>query len=521
MEAFRSHKRRKLSPPIQVEQQQPSCAANPEVEDESTNLKLATLLALPPTPPNDPLHHLPKTITSLLPTRPRSLLRLAYSKLHTYPFDSVPGCWLRLYEEASLYLAVGVIRRGIEEGEEGDEREDEDGVEDGGGDEWNNPEGEKENDWITHTVHILDKALIITGSPLRASLIHSLLSALESHSTTLHPQSPAVPSIPPHFPPSPLPHPKINHPIPRLQNPSLQSFQSHLDTPTGPTPLILTDTLSHWPALSTRPWSSPQYLLSRTFNGRRLVPVEVGKSYTHPEWSQKLVPFAEFVGTYLLRPPPPPPSAKTNNNNHRKEPEEKEDAKEQEHQIAYLAQHDLLSQIPALRPDIAIPDYCYTTPPTSPPLPHNQNQKQKQHPHLDSPLLNTWLGPAGTVSPLHTDAYHNLLCQVVGCKYVRLYDPRVVSAGRMFARGVEGGGVDMGNTSAVDDVEGLEGLESGEGLVGLEAGEGGFEERFPGFRALGFVEAVVGVGECLFVPRGWWHYVRGLSVSASVSFWWN
>ena len=104
---------------------------------------------------------------------------------------------------------------------------------------------------------------------------------------------------------------------------------------------------------------------------------------------------------------------------------------------------------------------------------------------------------------------------------MRLYDPRVVSAGRMFARGVEGGGVDMGNTSAVDDVEGLEGLESGEGLVGLEAGEGGFEERFPGFRALGFVEAVVGVGECLFVPRGWWHYVRGLSVSASVSFWWN
>ena len=26
--------------------------------------------------------------------------------------------------------------------------------------------------------------------------------------------------------------------------------------------------------------------------------------------------------------------------------------------------------------------------------------------------LNTWLGPAGTVTPLHRDPYLNLLCQV-------------------------------------------------------------------------------------------------------------
>ncbi|KAL8648151.1 MAG: hypothetical protein Q9226_006113, partial [Calogaya cf. arnoldii] len=166
--------------------------------------------------------------------------------------------------------------------------------------------------------------------------------------------------------------------------------------------------------------------------------------------------------------------------------------------LGYLAQHDLFAQIPSLRNDIAIPDYCYTLPP---PLKTSGSTNAGKSPplQLDEPLLNAWFGPAGTVSPLHTDPYHNILCQVVGKKYIRLYSPD--QADKLYPKGIEGGGVDMSNTSEVD----------------AEAALDKIETDYPLFRQAEYVETILAEGECLYIPVGWWHYVRSLSVSFSTA----
>jgi lysine-specific demethylase 8 len=47
-------------------------------------------------------------------------------------------------------------------------------------------------------------------------------------------------------------------------------------------------------------------------------------------------------------------------------------------------------------------------------------------------------------------------------------------------------------------------------------------ERFPAFgAATEWVEVALGPGEVLYIPPGWWHYVKALQPSASVSFWWR
>ena len=511
--------------------------------------------------------------------RASALIQLATDKLHAYPYREVPVCWRRLYGDASLLCAVfqfallGAKVRGLGEvqrtnGELGWEQErcsrfnkrkyQDEGTVDYDGDarermqvhigqfeSSQTPAAELWDD--TSIIYTLDMALIMSGAPgpSRRDMISYLLSLTHRICNALHPLA-SEPTVLTHkpSPPSPsLPAPLINFPLPTF--PSPPPISTFLKSTIQP--FIIKGLIHHWPALSSRPWSSLGYLLSHTNDGKRLVPIELGTSYTDRDWGQTILPFKQFLSEYILleqSPHLPLPS------HSQSQPESK---------TGYLAQHDLFSQIPALRNDISIPDYCYAAEFDS-----NKNNNGNydgnesgddidSHADSDSePFLNAWFGPPGTISPLHTDPYKNILCQVVGRKYVRLYNP-CTETPRMFPLGIAEGGVDMSNTAGVP-VGWVEGcgqsqqrmrfcevqvgdgdLEEGGGPGGGSDDEGGGgvataateEDRknrdimWEEFKKGKYREGILEPGDGLYIPLGWWHYVRSLDVSFSVSFWWK
>jgi hypothetical protein len=100
-----------------------------------------------------------------------------------------------------------------------------------------------------------------------------------------------------------------------------------------------------------------------------------------------------------------------------------------------------------------------------------------------------WFGPKGTVTPLHHDLTNNFMAQVRGRKLVRLIAPYELP--------------NLYNTrhcySAVD----LDKIDF---------------EKFPLFKNVTVIDVVIGPGDLLFLPIGWWHYVRGLDISITMTF---
>jgi ribosomal protein L16 Arg81 hydroxylase len=114
--------------------------------------------------------------------------------------------------------------------------------------------------------------------------------------------------------------------------------------------------------------------------------------------------------------------------------------------------------------------------------------------HILDPVLAQsqiflWFGPGGTVTPLHHDTMNILLAQVYGRKRLTLIPsfqtPYVYNRAGVY--------------SAVDC-------------------EKPDYKRFPLFRKATKLKILLEPGQVLFIPVGWWHHVRSIDVSISLSF---
>ncbi|WFD22956.1 [histone H3]-dimethyl-L-lysine(36) demethylase [Malassezia equina] len=250
--------------------------------------------------------------------------------------------------------------------------------------------------------------------------------------------------------------------------PDIHTFERHCTDAAWPhgRPFVVRHYAHAWPALVH--WQDPAYLLRRAGPGRH-VPVEHGRTYTDAHWGQSLWPWAAFLA-HIRWGRASAPSAPT----------------------LYLAQHTLLTQFPWLAEDVTVPTYAVHGP-----------QSSAAHGRA-SPVVQVWMGPAGTTSPAHTDPYLNCYVQVVGHKLVWLAPPR--SHGLC----VYGGPDDkdlctrhMSNTSQVDVFQ------------PRAATPAAFRTH-----VVPHAESVyLHPGDLLFVPPGWWHAMQSTTQSCSVSFW--
>lgn len=107
-----------------------------------------------------------------------------------------------------------------------------------------------------------------------------------------------------------------------------------------------------------------------------------------------------------------------------------------------------------------------------------------------------WAGPAGTMTPLHIDLSHNFFVQLVGRKRFMLLDPS-----HHAAVGFPDYRLAKLRRSALD----------------LERPD---LDRYPSMRDAQIKVVELGPGDALFLPHSWWHQVRSLEDSVSLSHWW-
>ena len=105
-----------------------------------------------------------------------------------------------------------------------------------------------------------------------------------------------------------------------------------------------------------------------------------------------------------------------------------------------------------------------------------------------------WIGPAGTVTPLHCDYDDNVFAQLWGTKRIFLAPPHHDA----FLYPREANAILFGSPFDPEAPD---------------------YDRFPLARQAALVEVIVAPGEMLYVPAGWYHQVRSLTFSLSCNRW--
>lgn len=243
--------------------------------------------------------------------------------------------------------------------------------------------------------------------------------------------------------------------IETLERPAVNHFRSHfLDKQL---PVKISGAIDDWPAIKAKQWSLDYF---DTRYGQEVVgiekfePGERGQGKNSPQDYVKFLKFQDMKVTELIHV-----------------------LKHEPDRMYYMAQHPFRKCFKQLREGIGDNPYlkgCIKYVPGA---------------HMDTYL---WIGPKGTLTPIHQDPMPNFLIQVVGRKLVHLF-PAEQAEKNLYI-----GQFERPSFSPVD-VENPD------------------LEMYPHYRDCTHYRTILYPGEILHIPRNWGHAVSSLDISISLS----
>ena len=257
-----------------------------------------------------------------------------------------------------------------------------------------------------------------------------------------------------------------------------------------------------WVALDK--WRDLSWL--KATHGHRNIPLEMN-AYDATDWSEDVKSITEFIDDYLS------PSVEfdrdrtvnvsgddvdTTISTNRQSSKPKN--------IAYLAQHQLFEQLPDLLSDFDTPGVCDA--------------------FGGAHRVNAWIGTSGTVTPCHFDSYDNVLGQVCGFKFVRLYHEKDApfmyrhtakwESNRKWPENDDGNENDDVDEKNINQT--TSNARSAQGNISQVDVMDPDLSKFPLFRNAHHMDIVLGPGEFIYIPARCWHYVEALTTSVSLNF---